>query len=159
VQIHIVSLDDTAHRGWSSPRTGKKLTCVMLTLRLIAIVCIVQTQVAVATPPENANPNSALSGWFKSLRQPGTQHPCCSVSDCRATAYEIRNGHFEIKLDGWLYVVPDEVVLHRADNPTGEAVVCYSYSAFGPPMEHGQIRTTPQDTVEILCFIPPQPTT
>jgi hypothetical protein len=97
-----------------------------------------------------------LSAWFTSLRQPGTQHPCCSVSDCRATGYDIRNGHFEVKIDGWPYVVPDGAVLHQANNPTGEAVVCYSHSAFGPPTEHGQIRTTPQDMFEILCFIPPR---
>jgi hypothetical protein len=138
---------------------GEKLTYAMLTLRAIAVVCIVKTPAAVATPPANADPNSALSGWFKSLKQPGTQHPCCSVSDCRVTEYDIRNGHFEVKLDGWPYVVPDKAVLHRADNPTGEAVVCYSYSSFGPPMESGQIRTTPQDTIEVLCFIPPKPTT
>jgi hypothetical protein len=159
VQMHIADLGNTLHCGWSDPRTGKKLTCVMLILRMIAVVCIIQTQVAVATPPANVNPNSALSGWFKSLKQPGTQHPCCSVSDCRVTAYDIRDGHFEVKLEGWPYVVPNGVVLHKADNPTGEAVVCYSYSAFGPPMEHGQIRTAPQDTIEILCFIPPQPST
>jgi hypothetical protein len=120
------------------------------------VATVLQTVVAIANPPANVAVDPTLSRWFNSLRQPGTQHPCCSISDCRRTGYEIRGGHFEITIDGWPYVVPDAAILQRVENPTGEAVVCYSYSSFGIPTEPGKSRTAPQDTVEILCFIPPK---
>jgi hypothetical protein len=131
-------------------------TSIKVIFGLIAAAIVLQTVVAIANPPENVAIDPAMSRWFNSLRQPGTQHPCCSISDCRCTGYEIHGGHFEITIDGWPYAVPDAAVLHRVENPTGEAVVCYSYSSFGLPAEPGKSRAAPQDTVEILCFIPPK---
>jgi hypothetical protein len=126
-----------------------------LTLCLIAFEFLALT--AFAAPPPNITPDPALSDWFKSLKQPGTGTPCCSIRDCRRTAYKIANGHFEITIDGWRYVVPDKNVLWHTPNPTGEAVVCYRYDTFNPPLAPGQVPTGPQDTIEILCFIPPRP--
>ena len=136
------------YTGW--PNILKTMT------GLLAIGCIVH--IAAATPPADMTPNPALGAWFKSLKRPGSEHPCCSISDCRVTGYVIRNEHFEVKIDGWPYLVPDAAVLHDANNPTREAVVCYTFSAFGPPMAAGEIRIVPRDTVEILCFIPPEAT-
>ena len=125
-------------------------------VRALAVILAGLSPAALATPPANLTPDPAVSAWFKSLRQPGTQHLCCSVSDCRVMASDIRNGHYEVKIDDWPYVVPEQAILYRADNPTGKAVVCYGYSSFGLPTEVGQTRTAPQDPVEILCFIPPK---
>jgi len=131
-------------------------TALVTISRVVAAGFVALSPVAVATPPANMTPDPALSAWFEALRQPGTQHLCCSISDCRVTVFNIREGHYEIRIDGWPYIVPDADILHQADNPTGQAVVCYAYSSFGIPIEAGQPRTKPQDTVEILCFIPPK---
>ena len=40
---------------------------------------------AYAAPPEHADP--AIAPWFKSLRQPQTNQPCCDVADCRTVEY------------------------------------------------------------------------
>lgn len=109
---------------------------------------------AAADPPGDVTPNRTLEAWFKSLKQPGSQSPCCSISDCRFTAYQERNGHFEVTIEGWPYVVPEEAVMHSTENPTGRAVVCYTFASFGLPLAKGEIRTSPQDKALILCFIP-----
>jgi hypothetical protein len=121
-----------------------------------AAVTLLHMTAAVAAPPADATPNPALSDWFNSLNQPGTQRPCCSISDCRVTAYHVRDGHFEVTIDGSVHIVPNASILHSTNNPTGSAVVCYSYSSFGPPSESGQNGGGPQDAIEILCFIPPK---
>ena len=77
-----------------------------------------------ANPPPDAD--MSLAPWFHSLMQPGTGMSCCSIADCRPTDYRIRNGHYEALIRGDWKDVPAEVVLHRSDNPTGRAVVCYS---------------------------------
>ena len=43
-------------------------------------------------------------------------------------------------------------------SPVGGAVVCYTYRAFGLPIPADVLRDRAQDTVEILCFVPPWPT-
>jgi hypothetical protein len=122
----------------------------------LAGICVLLPTVASAVPPPNMTPDSKMHAWFESLEQPGTQQRCCSISDCRFTSYEERDGHYEISVDGWTYAVPDENVLHMTTNPTGRAVVCYAYTSFGPSIPDGEVRTAPQDAIEILCFLPPQ---
>lgn len=126
-------------------------------LHAVAIFCLFQSAIAGAAPPANVTPDPGLHAWFESLKKPGTGQPCCSISDCRFTSYDTRNGHYEITIDGWPYLVPDEAVLHTTNNPLGRAVVCYNYTSFGPPVPRGEVRTTPQDTIEILCFLPTNP--
>jgi hypothetical protein len=72
--------------------------------------------------------------------------------------FAIRNGRYEVQIDGWRYVVPTETIIDGIASPTGKAVVCYTYSAFGLPLPAGVRRDRPQDTIEILCFVPPRPT-
>jgi len=74
-------------------------------------------------PPEGADPS--LAPWFQSLHQPGTGVSCCSIADCRQTDYRTNGYGYEALIDGAWLVVPSEKVLHRVDNPTGRAVVCY----------------------------------
>jgi hypothetical protein len=131
-----------------------QLTKCQMTVRIFSTVWLFHANVAAAAPPVNVTPDPALHEWFTSLAQPGTQKPCCSISDCRFTEYKERNGQFEIIIEGWPYIVPNHVILRAINNPTARAVVCYGYASFGPPVPQGAIRTSPQDTIEILCFIP-----
>jgi hypothetical protein len=86
-----------------------------------------------AAPPDGADP--ALAPWFKSLSQPRTNQPCCDMADCRTVKYRITGDHFEAFIGNefprwsnpprdWVNV-PNENVLHRTDNPTGEGVACW----------------------------------
>lgn len=55
---------------------------------------------------------------------------------CRPTDFRSTGDHYEAMINGkWLEVLADKVI-HRSENPTGRAVVCWT------PV-HG-----------ILCFIP-----
>jgi hypothetical protein len=126
------------------------------TMGPLVALCVLMRGVASAAPPPNMMPDSKMHAWFESLEQPGTQQRCCSISDCRFTSYEERDGHYEVNVDGWKYAVPDENVLHMTTNPTGRAVVCYAYTSFGASIPNGEVRTAPQDAIEILCFLPLQ---
>ena len=86
-----------------------------------------------AAPPEDANPT--VAPWFKSLRQPQTNQPCCDLADCRAVQYRTFGDHFQAFIgtefprwtnppQGWVDV-PNANVLHRRDNPTGEGIACW----------------------------------
>jgi hypothetical protein len=79
---------------------------------------------AVARPPPNAD--MSLAPWFQSLQQPRTGMSCCSIADCRQTDFRIQDGHYQAMIEGQWRTVPPEVVVERADNPTGRAVVCYT---------------------------------
>lgn len=126
-------------------------------IRCFAFCLFIWASPSQSSPPEHVLSDESLATWFKSLTQPGTHELCCSVSDCRFTDYEIRNGNYEITVDNWRYVVPESAIIQMMQNPTGKAVACYSYSSFGPPHEPGGAPTHPQDTIQILCFVPPKP--
>jgi len=89
-----------------------------------------------AAPPPHADPD--LAPWFKSLRQPETNLSCCDRSDCRTVRYRIVDGHFQAFIGeefarwqnpphAWVDV-PENSILHRDDNPTGEGVACWAGS-------------------------------
>jgi hypothetical protein len=143
------SLIALKRRRWQNSSTGFHNA-----MRILSAVWFVHVGVAAAAPPANVTLDPEMHEWFKSLAQPGTQKPCCSISDCRFTEYKERDGHFEIVINGWPYTVPDHVILRTIKSPKAGAVVCYEYSSFGPPMLRGVARTSPQDTIEILCFVP-----
>ena len=124
--------------------------CTVILLALIA-------KTALAAPPRGIVPDPELQAWFQTLRQPTTKRLCCSVSDCRFVAFEIHDGHYEIWIDGWRYAVPAKTNIPDIANPTGRAVACYTFSGFEPPLPVGVPRDHPQDTIELLCFIPPRP--
>lgn len=113
---------------------------------------------ALAAPPANITPDPALALWFKSLRQPTTGHLCCSISDCRFVNFWIHDGHYEVEFDGQRYIVPDGNIVRGINNPTGKAVACSDFSEFRPPPPPGVNYDGPQDIREILCFVPPRPT-
>lgn len=101
---------------------------------------------ALAAPPPGSNPDSATAAWYHDLHVPDGAPMagglCCSIADCRNVQYRSAGDHFEAWIDSatfpdephnpyvgqapnaWV-VVPNEVVIKRLDNPTGEAVGCW----------------------------------
>ena len=119
---------------------------------------VLQMAGAGAAPPPDAAQNPASHAWFETLRQSGSHLPCCSISNCRYTSFKEIGGHFQVEVDGWTYAVPNVAILYGYDNVTEHAIVCYNYTSFGVAMPGGVVRTEPQDTIEILCFLPIKPT-
>jgi hypothetical protein len=101
---------------------------------IVAAVLAVFAASADARPPPNPDP--ALAPWFESLRQPDSGASCCSTSDCRPVDFRTSGDHYEVFLQNRWMEVPQHAILHRLDNPTGRAVVCW----------------TP--VVGIMCFVP-----
>ena len=102
---------------------------------IIAMVMLVLTFVAFAKPPDGADPSSALSQWYHSLKSPLNGGSCCSEADCRPTLAKIVDDHWEIKLEDTWLPVPSNVVLKR-NNEDGRPVACVMNGI-------------------ILCFVPP----
>jgi len=121
---------------------------------VVVVLLFALSAVALGAPPDETTLDPELHKWFESLRQPLTALLCCSLSDCRIVPFDIRNGHYEVDIEGWHYVVRDGVVVPGIANPTGKAVACYTISTFGPPDHPAD---EPQDTIEILCFVPARP--
>jgi hypothetical protein len=107
-----------------------------LTKTAIAASCLIlgYQRTPRAAPPPGADPD--LAPWFRSLRQPQTNLSCCDPSDCRSEKYRVLDGHFQAFIGNefapWQNPpharvdVPEENVLHRHDNPTGEGVACWA---------------------------------
>jgi hypothetical protein len=87
-----------------------------------------------AAPPPGADPD--LAPWFQNLRQPQTNLSCCDRADCRIVQYRVIDGHFQAFIGNefarwqnpphaWVDV-PEDSVLHKHDNPTGEGVACWA---------------------------------
>jgi hypothetical protein len=100
------------------------------------LVCIMMfIAPAKAEPPPGADMKSALSIWYKSLKNPISGGSCCDESDCRPIEARLRDSHWEILVGTEWQVVPDERVLKR-DNQDGRPIACI----------YGD---------ELLCFVPP----
>jgi hypothetical protein len=106
-------------------------------IRQLVLACIIALCVTagplLAKPPPGATANSL---WFESLEDPETTLSCCDEADCRVVDDRIAGDHYEVLVRGAWIAVPAGKMLHRTDNPTGRAVLCWS-PAFG-----------------IMCFVP-----
>ncbi|KAA5612071.1 hypothetical protein [Rhodovastum atsumiense] len=96
-------------------------------IRLLVVLVLCAVPAAQARPPENPDPE--LAPWYNSLRQPGTGISCCSIADCRPVDYRVVQDRYEAFIAGAWRAVPPDRVLHREDNPTGRAVVCWTPTA------------------------------
>lgn len=76
--------------------------------------------------------------WFKSLMMPGSQVPCCDVSDCRRTDARFQEGQWWAIVRGQWMPIPMDRELRR-ESIDGDAYVCASSA---------------EDRM-IFCFIPP----
>ena len=126
-------------------------------LGILGVLMALMTVNVAAKPPTNTSVDPELKRWFESLSQPGTRKPCCSISDCRFVDSIVRDGHYQVQIEGFAYPVPEQAVIAGIANPTGKAVVCYSYGEFRPPPSPGAVNANLQDVAEIPCFVPPRP--
>jgi hypothetical protein len=98
-------------------------------------VVISATLLALSTLPLRAD--TSLGSWFNSLTRNGGGGPCCGTADCRVVDYRTGPDGYEVFVGGEWTKVPDDIVLHRHDNPTGGAVLCIT-----------------QLFHQMLCFVP-----
>ena len=98
----------------------------------LVITILLMPLTAIAAPPENADPT--LAPFFRSLKQPNTEIPCCDATDCRIVQTRVSDGKEEIFVDKrkfsdgndtWV-PIPDAKRLAPRDNPTGENIACWS---------------------------------
>ena len=122
---------------------------------MLVVFCVSFAIATNAEPPPNITPDPELQAWFKALSQPTTRQPCCSISDCRFTKFQLRDGHYEVEIDHWPVVIPDRAILHAVPNPYGKAVVCYSYDIGPPEYDIGSPGKPPHDPLRVSCFVPP----
>jgi hypothetical protein len=83
-------------------------------------------------------PDSALSSWYRSLKQPQSSMSCCDESDCRTVDYRVGSLGYEAFIENEWIAIEDKLVLKR-DNPTGHAVACAM--RIGP-------------NIKVFCFVP-----
>ena len=106
----------------------------ILPIAVLLVLLALSVRLVRAAPPVGSDPNGPMAHWYQSLAMPGTSYSCCSAADCRNVQYRSAGDHFEAFIDrksfgegapnDWI-AVPPEHVLHRHDNPTGEAVACW----------------------------------
>ena len=99
---------------------------------VVGTACIVGPGAALPPP----NPDPRLRAWFESLIDQESMLPCCGEADCRAVEARVAVDHHEAFVRGAWLRIPVEKVVHRTDNPTGGAILCWS-PALG-----------------VLCFVP-----
>jgi hypothetical protein len=122
------------------------------------LLTAVVAKIGNAAPPPNLTPDSVVVEWFKSLKQPATNLPCCGISDCRSVSYRMTaKGSYEVYVEGSWYAVPEETIVRRGTNPIGHAVACYRQN-FGYSTLPGVSSADRVDTIELLCFVPPRAT-
>ena len=110
-------------------RTGRVWSAVSVIFGLMVVFVLLS-----GAAPAGSDPDSAVSGWFRGLRAPGTGISCCDVSDCRGVRTRIVGGRLEAFIgrsefglaapDDWV-AVPDDARLPPGPNPVGEPVACY----------------------------------
>ena len=82
--------------------------------------------VALAAPPTGANPE--FSRWFQSLTD-NQGKSCCGLSDGHRVTHRVSHVHgfdYEFLWNGVWYTIPNEKVVLRHDNPTGEAIAFFN---------------------------------
>jgi len=99
----------------------KKNRWMLVPFILGALFC---SAIVLGAPPPDADP--ALSPWFQSLKQPDNGVSCCSAADCRPADFRTSGDGYEVWIDNRWQPVPPEKILQRADNPIGQAIVCWT---------------------------------
>jgi hypothetical protein len=116
---------------WLSIVAAVILIPILAAMALVAV--LVLAGVAYAAPPAGAD--LSMRPWYESLIDPKTGGSCCGEGDCRhypTSTYTDPLGktHYQVKFrDVWM-AVPDDRILERTDNPTGDIVTCIYPDAF-----------------------------
>lgn len=114
--------------------------------------------IAHAAPPADIKSDPGIAAWFKSLREPVSALPCCTIADCRTVEFRrLSPDTYEALVENRWYQVPDQRVLRGTPNPMGKAVACFT-TTFGYKTLPGVSPADSSDQIEIHCFIPAEPT-
>jgi hypothetical protein len=65
--------------------------------------------------------------WFQGLLQPGTQAPCCALSDCKRTVADWHDGQWWAIVVGQWTPIPPQAVLKNTHSIDGDAYVCATH--------------------------------
>jgi len=130
----------------------------LVAISVLAVAWIFETVSTAAAPRRTPRPiQLCMPGLNLSSNPARNSHAAQSaIAGSRTTRSGM--GTSKLLLRAWPYAVPDQAVLRMIRNPTTQAVVCYGYASFGLPASPGEVRSAPQDPIEIFCFIPEKPT-
>jgi len=107
------------------------IVAAVVLIPILAIMALIVAAVFVhgahAAPPANAD--LSMRPWYESLIDPKTGGSCCGEGDCRhypIATYTDDKGttHYQVQFNGVWMPVPDDRILDRFDNPTGDVVTC-----------------------------------
>lgn len=103
-----------------------------------AVVISCMSFAANGSPPPAGSPSAEdlapYGDWVRNLKD-YRGFGCCDLADCRvAEKYRLTSDGYEVFMDSKVWPgandkwtkVPDQVVLHGHDNPTGFAVACWA---------------------------------
>src|SRR5579872_2511128 len=82
------------------------------TLILFTFLALVTSEVVFARDRDGRYADSALKGWFDSLKS--GKGPCCSDADGTALSdvdWQSKDRHYRVRIEGQWYDVPDDAVL------------------------------------------------
>lgn len=117
---------------------------------MLPLVLLLSMAECYAAPPDQADP--AMAEWFKSLKQPGTGLPCCSIADCHRVAVTRSGGYYYVEIEGQWLRVANAVIMQAKHNPVG-TVACYTVAKFGHPSMPGASPDDMHDLLEVLCLV------
>lgn len=117
------------YRLHASPaRRAFRKICVALFLAFVLAWMVIALSAVVlsshAAPPPGSS--GQYHDWYSKLLQPDTGMSCCSISDCRHEPWRQTSDGYDVFIDGEWVRIPDDKILKRTDNPTGEAVTCHA---------------------------------
>jgi hypothetical protein len=73
-------------------------------------------------------------GFYRTLQRPDAKGSCCNLTDCRPTSGRMREGRYEVKVDGAWVSVPHTKILPKSA-PDGGYHVCAPLNFRGRPEE------------------------
>ena len=119
---------------------------ILVALAVVFIVGgrIAAPDIAAARDLDGRFANSPLHNWFESLHS--DKGPCCSDADGTALSdvdWEVRDGHYRVRIEGQWWDVPDEAVIKEPNLARRTMVWPIYYRASNSPLR-----------VEIRCFMP-----
>jgi hypothetical protein len=128
----------------------KRLGTREMLLRLVGWIClavafIVVQQARARDVGQFTQAPQHVRDWFKGLKIPMRNVPCCNEADGHRTNYEVKGGTYWVPIGGSWYAIPPNAVIRDSGNPTGEAIVFYFLML---DYDNGGQRPV------ILCFVP-----
>jgi hypothetical protein len=132
----------TIDRATAPAATSKRMSgrAILLALTLAFAIAGFPTTPSRARDPQGRYANSPLHDWFNQLKS--GKGLCCSFADAATVEdpdWDIRDGHYRVRIDANWYDVPDDAVILEP-NRFGKTMVWPAYL-------DGRL-------IEIRCFMP-----